>query len=41
MDEKSQSVPPGAPIRSNFLGFLGSVEENTLTLWSPFAIFDP
>ena len=29
------------PTRSNFLGFSGTVEENTLTLRRLFAIFEP
>ena len=41
VDEKSKSVPSGAPIRFNFWVFLGAVEENTLTLLSPFAVFEP
>ena len=41
MDGKSQSVTPGAPIRSDFWVFLETVEENTLTLSSPFANFEP
>ena len=36
-----ESVSFLAPIRSNILGFSGTVEENTLTLWSLFAIFEP
>ena len=40
LDGKSQSIP----WRVNsvqFLGFSGAVEENTLTLRSPIAIFEP
>ena len=41
MEKKSQSVPPWRTNSVQLLGFLGAVEENTLTLWSPFAIFEP
>ena len=40
-------IPKGAPfsffrhLRLFSKTFFGSVEENTLTLWSPFAIFEP
>ena len=40
MDEKSQSVPWCAN-SVQLLGFSSTVQENALTLWSPFAIFEP
>ena len=41
MDEKSKSVPLVRQFGSTFGFFLGAVEENTLTLLSPFAVFEP
>ena len=39
MDVKKCEMPPGAPIRFNFLGFSGAVEENTLTFLKSFCYF--
>ena len=40
--KKCEGFPfSGVRIRSNFLGFSGTVQENTLTLWSRFANFEP